>query len=84
MLETAIAFYHQVLTSTSLGKPALDYLRGRGFTDATIETFQLGWAPDNWDSMSRKLVEKRERPARGARGGRGRLAGAIARRAASA
>ena len=59
VLETAIAFYHQVLTSTTLGKPALDYLRGRGFTDATIETFQLGWAPDNWDSMSRKLVEQR-------------------------
>jgi DNA primase len=59
VLETAIAFYHQVLTSTSLGKPALDYLRGRGFTDATIETFQLGWAPDNWDSMSRRLVEKK-------------------------
>jgi DNA primase len=59
VLETAIAFYHQVLTSTSLGKPALDYLRGRGFTDATIETFQLGWAPDSWDSMSRTLVQKR-------------------------
>src|SRR4029078_2162538 len=42
VLKTAIAFYHQVLTSTNLGKPALDYLRGRGFTDATIETFQLG------------------------------------------
>jgi DNA primase len=60
VLETAIAFYHQVLTSTSLGKTALDYLRGRGFSDATIETFQLGWAPDNWDSMSRRLVEKRD------------------------
>jgi DNA primase len=59
VLETAIAFYHQVLTSTSLGKPALDYLRGRGITDATIETFQLGWAPDSWDSMSRTLVQKR-------------------------
>ena len=59
VLETAIAFYHQVLTSTSMGKPALDYLRGRGFTDATIEGSQLGWAPDNWDSMSRTLIEKR-------------------------
>ncbi|MBI3750799.1 MAG: DNA primase [Chloroflexi bacterium] len=59
VLETAIAFYHQVLTSTSHGKPALDYLHGRGFTDATIETFQLGWAPDAWDVMSRRLVEKR-------------------------
>lgn len=59
VLETAIAFYHQVLTSTSHGKPALDYLHGRGFTDETIETFQLGWAPDAWDVMSRRLVEKR-------------------------
>ncbi len=59
VLEMAIAFYHQILTSTSHGKPALDYLRGRGFTDATIETFQLGWAPESWDVMSRRLVEKR-------------------------
>ncbi len=59
ILETAIAFYHQVLTSTKLGAPALDYVRARGFTDATIESAQLGWAPDGWDTMSRKLVEKR-------------------------
>jgi DNA primase len=59
VLETAIAFYHQVLTSTTLGQPALDYLRARGFSDATIETFQLGWAPEGWDAMSRRLVEKR-------------------------
>jgi DNA primase catalytic core len=59
VLETGIAFYHQVLTSTTQAKQALDYLRGRGFTDETIETFQLGWAPDSWDVMSRRLVEKR-------------------------
>ena len=59
ILETSIAFYHQVLTATKLGAPALDYLRGRGFTDATIEAAQLGWAPDGWDTMSRRLVEKR-------------------------
>jgi DNA primase len=59
ILETGIAFYHQVLTATKLGAPALDYLRGRGFTDATIETAQLGWAPDGWETMSRRLVEKR-------------------------
>jgi len=60
VLETAIAFYHQVLTSTSHGKLALDYLHGRGFSDETIETFQLGWAPDAWDVMSRRLVETRQ------------------------
>ena len=60
VLETAIAFYHQVLTATSNGKPALEYLHGRGFTDKTIEDFQLGWAPEGWDVMSRNLVQKKQ------------------------
>src|SRR4051794_36084652 len=37
VLESAIAFYHAVLTTSRMGKPALDYLHGRGFTDDTIE-----------------------------------------------
>ncbi len=60
VLETGIAFYHQVLVASKLGAPALDYLRGRGFTDETIEKAQLGWAPDGWETMSRRLVEKRD------------------------
>src|SRR5258707_1421477 len=60
VMESAISFYHQVLTTTNLGKPALDYLHDRGFTDQTIETFQLGWAPEGWDTLSRRLVEKRQ------------------------
>jgi DNA primase len=59
VLEAAISFYHLVLTTTSQGKPALEYLRGRGFTDKTIEDFQLGWAPDAWDAMSRTLIQRR-------------------------
>ena len=58
-LEAAIAFYHQVLTGHAAGQPALDYLRKRGFTDSTIETFQLGFAPDSWDALSRALTERR-------------------------
>ena len=60
VLDTAIAFYHAVLTGSKSGKPALDYLRGRGFTDATIETYQLGWAPAGWDVMARQLQAKRD------------------------
>ena len=58
-LEAAIAFYHSVLTSHRLGKPALDYLHGRGFTDETISKFQLGWAPGGWDAMSRTVQARR-------------------------
>ncbi len=59
VLESAIAWYHSVLTAHVSGAPALEYLRGRGFTDETIETFQLGWAPAGWDAMSRQLIAKR-------------------------
>jgi DNA primase len=59
VLEAAVAFYHRVLVETRYGQPALDYLRGRGFTDETIATFQLGWAPDGWETLTRALRAKR-------------------------
>jgi DNA primase len=60
VLESAIAFYHAVLTGSKAGQPALDYLRGRGFTDETIGTFQLGYAPGGWDTLARNLASKRQ------------------------
>src|SRR6476646_2324062 len=60
VLDSAIAFYHAVLTASNAGKPALDYLHGRGFTDATIEAYQLGWAPGGWDQLTRTLGAKRD------------------------
>ena len=59
VLEQAIAFYHAVLTQSKTGAAALEYLHGRGFTDATIERFQLGWAPDGWDQMIKMLKARR-------------------------
>ena len=59
-LDGAIAFYHTVLTQHASGKPALDYLHDRGFTDETIERFRLGWAPDAWDAMNSTLRRKRQ------------------------
>jgi DNA primase len=59
VLEQAIAFYHVVLTQSKTGAPALEYLHGRGFTDETIEKFQLGWAPDGWDQMIKMLGTRR-------------------------
>ena len=58
-LDGAISFYHQVLTGHAVGAEARDYLHGRGFTDETIETFQLGWAPDSWDAMTTALTRRR-------------------------
>jgi DNA primase len=60
VLEQAIAFYHAVLTQSKVGAPALEYLHGRGFTDETIEKFQLGWAPGGWDQMIKMLQSRRD------------------------
>src|SRR3954470_15577518 len=60
VLDSAIAFYHAVLTGSNTGAPALEYLRGRGFSDETIETYQIGWAPSGWDQMTRTLGTKRD------------------------
>ena len=59
VLEGAISFYHAILTSHELGKPALDYLHGRGFTDETIASQRIGWAPESWDACSKALAAKR-------------------------
>jgi DNA primase len=44
--ELAAKFYHYILTRHPLGKPGLEYLtKERGLKKATIEKFQLGFAP---------------------------------------
>jgi DNA primase len=58
VLDHAIAFYHAVLIHKA--PIALAYLRDRGFTDETIETHQLGWAPAGWDQMTTTLATTRD------------------------
>jgi DNA primase len=60
VLESAIAFYHAVLTGSKVGSPALAYLHERGFTDETITRHQLGWAPGGWDTLGRQLASRRD------------------------
>ncbi|MEO6349275.1 MAG: DNA primase [Candidatus Limnocylindrales bacterium] len=59
-LDAAIAFYHRVLTESRHGQQALDYMRGRGFTDETLRTHQIGFAVDAWETLTRALSEKRD------------------------
>lgn len=51
-------FYHHLLTHTNEGQEALEYLLNRGFTEKTIEKFQIGYALDSWDFVS-KFLKKR-------------------------
>ncbi len=54
-------FYHQ-LTQTDRGRPALQYLRERGFAPATIKDFGLGYAPDEWDALLTAAEEEQLDP----------------------
>lgn len=49
LLEEAASYYHNLL-NTPAGKPAHEYLLKRGLTEATIATFQLGYAPDSYEA----------------------------------
>ncbi len=50
LLEEAAKFYHDLLLHTPAGKPALTYIQKRGLTPETLEIFQLGYAPDSYES----------------------------------
>jgi DNA primase len=52
IMESALAFFRKNLRTTSEGKKALDYLLQRGLSDAVIEKFNLGYAPNSWDALT--------------------------------
>ncbi|WP_209123022.1 DNA primase [Alkalihalobacillus sp. BA299] len=56
--ELAMKFYHHILLKSDMGAIGLNYLEQRGFTKEMIKTFQLGFAPNHWDSLT-SLLEKR-------------------------
>ena len=56
LLEDAIIFYRTHLFNN---KDILAYLREkRGLTDATIETFGLGYAPHGYDNLLKNIISK--------------------------
>lgn len=55
VLQLASEFYEKNLTQNS---KALEYLRNRGLTDDTIKEWHLGYASNEWRSVSTYLLEK--------------------------
>lgn len=55
--RTAAHFFHDTLCSPA-GARGLSYLRGRGLSDSTIRRFGLGYAPAQWDALTKHLREK--------------------------
>ena len=55
--ELTAKFFEKQFQST-LGKEALEYLKGRGLEEETIKTFRLGFAPDDWQALSDYLISR--------------------------
>jgi len=54
VLEHACNWFEAKLAGPG-GAEALDYLRGRGLSNKTIEHFRLGWAPDSRTAMTQSM-----------------------------
>ncbi|MFM8645830.1 MAG: DNA primase, partial [Actinomycetota bacterium] len=55
VMERAVEWYHQRLLTAPDAKDAREYLRSRGLAGDVARQFRLGWAPDDWDALSKAL-----------------------------
>ena len=60
--EEALAFFRDRLYSDE-GAPAREYLKERGFGREDADRFQLGFAVNRWDALSRHLQDRQYRQA---------------------
>jgi DNA primase len=51
-------YYHYILTKHALGEKSRLYLKNRGVSDKTAETFMIGYSPASWDGLLRFLKKK--------------------------
>ncbi len=58
LLEESVKYYQFQLTKTPAGRAAYDYLLKRGITPASIETFELGYAPHSFEALLSHLSGK--------------------------
>ena len=54
----AARFFHNFLLKMPASKPALDYLKNRGLGLETIENWQIGFVPEQWDLLTKYLLKK--------------------------
>lgn len=54
----ALSFFRERLSHPEVGRGARDYLAGRKVSDEMIKRFELGFAPNAWDHLTRHLMRK--------------------------
>jgi DNA primase len=59
LMNFAKDYYKNILATHEDGKAiGLSYFRERGFTDRTIEKFELGFALEGWENFSKEAIAK--------------------------
>ncbi len=59
MNNLSAEFYEYILHKTKFGKKALDYLQSRDIKPQIAKKFQLGYAPNSWNSLTQFLKKKK-------------------------
>ena len=54
----AAEYFHYLLTKHKVGERGRAYLKSRAVSQASIENFFLGYAPDRWDNLFKFLTKK--------------------------
>ena len=49
--DLALGFFKKNLFNTQEGKKALEYLKGRGLSDETVQTLKIGYALNSWTAL---------------------------------
>jgi len=65
MIVSAFAakFFHESLLETDEGKAiGLSYFKERGFTTDTINKFELGYSPDQWEAFTGQAIKEGYQP----------------------
>ena len=58
VLESAVTFFRHQLLNSPAGEQVLAYLAERQLSDESTERFELGYAPQSWDSLLTFFEEK--------------------------
>lgn len=55
LLEESVTYFHHQLVNSEASNPVLEYLHDRGISDASIQSFGLGYAPDSYEALTAHL-----------------------------
>jgi DNA primase len=57
--EDAAVYWNHLLRNTAKGAPGRAYVEQRGLNEAALETWQLGYAPEDWSDLLRYLTNQK-------------------------